>query len=230
MKTTAMCCVLLLFWLPLSYGQTTTTYGGAGSFRIGYANLHQVSRVLAPFTPPTLAPLGTSFVCIGGEGYARLNKYLIGGGGYGMARRTLALNTIHAEPFSGGGFLQAGRIILDQPRFWLYPTLGAGFSAIGLTQYEQAPTGEHLNERTVMLTNVNVHLGLGIDWLAVRVDSDDRERYGGVLIGLRLGYQLSPLVSNWQGDDGGMAREEPRYATNGYFVTLTIGAGGFIRR
>ncbi|RIV19832.1 hypothetical protein DYU11_23180 [Fibrisoma montanum] len=229
MKPTVACCLFFLCCLSRSYGQPAT-YGGAGSFRIGYASLHQVSRVFAQTAPATLAPLGTAFVCMGGEGYARLNKYIVGGGGYGMARRPLTRNTIHAEPFSGGGFLQAGRILLDQPRFWLYPTLGAGFSAIGLTQYEQTPTGEHLNERTVLLTNVNVHLGLGIDWLAVRIDSDDRERYGGVLIGLRVGYQLSPLVSYRQDDDLGLVEPEPRYATNGYFVTLTVGAGGFVRR
>lgn len=71
---------------------------------------------------------------VGGEGYARLNKYIVGGGGYGMARRSVNSPTYRAEPFSGGGYLYAGRIIVDSRRFWVYPTVGAGFAVVGLNQ------------------------------------------------------------------------------------------------
>lgn len=211
------------------YGQKTSLYGGAGFFRIGYANLHQSGRALAAVSSTRLAPLGNDFLCVGGEGYARLNKYVVGGGGYGMARRTMAQNGLRAEPFSGGGLIQAGRIVLDKPRFWLYPSLGAGFSVIGLTQYEQSPTGERLNESTVMLPNFNLHLGIRADWLAFRIDSDDRKRNGGLLLGFRAGYQFSPIATNWSGDTETLSATLPRYATNGYFITVVIGAGGFAR-
>lgn len=223
--------ILLLLGLSLySYGQQSARYGGAGFFRAGYAQFHQVSRALESFTPTTMTPLGNDFLCIGGEGYGRLNKYIIGGTGYGMVRRSVVRNSIHARPFSGGGFLHVGRIVVDQPRFWLYPSVGLGFSMIGLTQYEQDPSGQRLHESSVFLPNVNVHVGIGADWLAVPIGGDYGKQSGGILLGVRVGYQLSPLTANWRGDEPAQGREEPRYATNGYYVTLTLGAGGFIRR
>lgn len=223
---------LLFFLLSLhtSYGQRAACYGGAGFVRVGYANLHQVGQALSTFTSPSLAPLGNDFLCVGGEGYARLNKYIVGGGGYGMARRSVSTNGLHAEPFSAGGLLQVGRILVDHRRFWVYPSVGVGFSVIGLTQYEQGPTGERLRESNVLLPNINVHAGVGADWLAVAVDGNDGKSYGGLLIGFRLGYQLSPLIANWHSSETMPAPDGPRYATNGYFVSVTIGAGGFVRR
>jgi hypothetical protein len=222
--------ILVSLFGSYSYGQQAARYGGAGFFRIGYANLHQVSKAFSAFTPPSLPSSGNDFVCVGGEGYARLNKYLVGGAGYGMTRRSVSQNSLHADPFSAGGLLQVSRIIVDHRRFWVYPSVGAGFSVIGLTQYELSPTGERQHESTVMLPNVNFHVGIGADWLAVSVDDDDRNGYGGLLLGIRIGYQVSPLLSNWRSDEQTTVQSGPRYATNGYFVTMTIGAGGFIRR
>lgn len=131
--------------------------GGAGFFRFGYANLNRVGQTLDQFTPAS--GIGNDFVYMGGEGYARLNKYILGGGGYGMARQSISSPTYRAEPFSGGGYLYAGRIIIDCRRFWVYPTVGVGFALVGLIRSQSQ--GQTVRESSVMLPNVNAHLASG---------------------------------------------------------------------
>lgn len=163
---------------------------------------------------------------MGGEGYARLNKYILGGGGYGMARRSISSPTYRAEPFSGGDYLYAGRIIVNSRRFWVYPTVGVGFALVGLTQSQQQ--GQTMKESSVMLPNVNAQLGIGADWLVAAFG--EGEGYGSLLMGIRAGYQLSPSSSGWRSTGELSVPDRPRYATNGYFVTLTVGVGGFLHR
>lgn len=76
-----------------------------------------------------------------------------------------------------------------------------------------------------MLPLFNAQLGIGADWLVAALS--EGEGYGGVLIGIRAGYQFSPSSSGWRSSGEMSVTAPPRYATNGYFVTLTIGVGGF---
>lgn len=214
---------LLTGCLSGTFAQSSRLIGGAGFFRFGYARLHQVGQTLDRFTPASPARLGNDFVYVGGEGYARLNKMILGAGGYGMARRGYASATYHAEPFSGGGYLSVGRILVDSRRFWLYPMAGAGVAVVGLSQSQQQ--GQVVRESSVMLSSINLQLGAGADWLVAAFTEGDS--YGGLLLGVRAGYQLSPLSSGWQTTGEVTSPDRPRYATNGYFVTLTIGMGGF---
>ncbi|WP_080236806.1 hypothetical protein [Spirosoma rigui] len=215
--------LLLTGCVTATRAQAPRLVGGAGFFRFGYARLHQVGQTLDQFTPASSAPLGNDFVYIGGEGYARLNKLILGAGGYGMARQGLASATYHAEPFSGGGYLSVGRILVDSHRFWLYPLAGAGVAVVGLSQSQQQ--GQVVRESSVMLSSVNLQLGVGADWLVASFGEGNG--YGGLLLGLRAGYQVSPLSAGWQTIGDGTPPDRPRYATNGYFVTMTIGMGGF---
>lgn len=75
-----------------------------------------------------------------------------------------------------------------------------------------------------MLPNVNAQIGIGADWLVVAFGEGG---YGGLLLGVRAGCQLSPPSSGWRSTGELSVPDRPRYATNGYFVTLTIGVGGF---
>ena len=88
--------------------------------------------------------------------------------------------------------------------------------------------GPVTQESSVMLPSMNLPVGLGADWL--RVPFHDGETTGGLLLGLRAGYQLSPTMSDWQQTGNWMGYDRPRYATNGYFLTLAIGIGGFSRQ
>lgn len=220
--------LLTLLWAGyslLSQAQSPELYGGAGFFRLGYANLHRIGQTLDQFTTVSHVPIGNDFVYVGGEGYARLNKYVLGGGGYGMARHNSATATYRAEPFSGGGYLYIGRVVVDSRRFWLYPTIGAGMAMIGLTQREQQ--GQLIQESTVMLPSLNAQLGIGADWLMAAWG--DQQRYGGLLMGIRAGYQFGPASSGWRSTDEVLLSDRPRYAVSGFFVTLTVGVGAFRR-
>lgn len=213
--------ILLTGLVSGSFAQAPRLVGGAGFFRIGYANLHRFGQTVDLFTPAS--GIGNDFVYVGGEGYARLNKYIFGGGGYGAARRSVSSPTYHAEPFSGGGYLYAGRIILDSRRFWVYPSVGVGIALVGLTQTQQH--GQTVKESSAMLPNINAQFGIGADWLVAALG--EGEGYGGLMMGVRAGYQLSPSSSGWRSTGELSIPDRPRYATNGYFVTLTIGVGGF---
>lgn len=125
-----------------------------------------------------------------------------------------------------GGYPYGDRIVIDQPRFWCYPTLGVGMSIVGLSQRRYV--GPVTQESSVMLPSMNLQVGLGADWLLMPFH--DGGTTGGLLLGLRIGYQLSPTMSGWQQTGDGMGSDRPRYATNGYFLTLAIGIGGFSRQ
>ncbi|MBC3787989.1 hypothetical protein [Spirosoma utsteinense] len=217
--------LVLAGYLSSTLAQSPRLSGGAGFFRLGYARLHQVGQTLDQFTPPQLSGIGNDFVYVGGEGYARLDRFILGGGGYGMARRSLSGPGYHAEPFGGGGHLFLGRILVNSRRLWLYPTVGAGVAVVGITQSQQQ--GQTTRESSVLLPSLNVQFGVGADWLVAAFTEDDS--YGGLLLGMRAGYQLSPSSSGWRSTGELVPPDRPRYATNGYFVTLTIGAGGFRR-
>ncbi|MBO0935422.1 hypothetical protein J2I47_02565 [Fibrella sp. HMF5335] len=208
--------------LSPTLAQTGRVTGGAGFFRMGYASLHRVGQTLDQFSSTGQYGLSNDFICIGGEGYARLNKYILGGGGFGMMAHGMGSPTYHAEPFGGGGYLYAGRLVVDTHRFWLYPTAGAGLTVIGLTQRQQI--GTSTQESSVTLPNVALQVGVGADWMPVAFGEGDG--YGGLLLGMRAGYQISPSSSGWQ-STGDVPSDRPRYATNGFFVTMTIGVGGF---
>jgi hypothetical protein len=94
---------------------------------------------------------------------------------------------------------------------------------VGLSQSQQQ--GQVVQESSVMLSNVNLQLGVGADWLVAAFGEGNG--YGGLLLGIRAGYQLSPLSGGWQTTGEVTAPDRPRYATNGYFITMTIGMGGF---
>lgn len=216
--------ILLIGFSTGVFAQAPRLAGGAGFFRFGYANLNRVGQTLDQFTPAS--GIGNDFVYVGGEGYARLNKYIFGGGGYGAARRSVSRPTYHAEPFSGGGYLYGGWIIIDTRRFWVYPTVGVGVALVGLTQTQQL--GQTIKESSVMLPNINAQFGIGADWLVAALG--EGEGYGGLLMGIRAGYQLSPSSSGWRSTGELSVPDRPRYATNGYFVTMTLGVGGFFRQ
>ncbi|WP_020601189.1 hypothetical protein [Spirosoma panaciterrae] len=217
--------LVLLLESATALGQSVKQYGGAGFFRIGYANLHQIGRTLTQLNPSLPTPSTNDFVYIGGEGYARLDKIILGAGGYGMARRSFGSSTYYAEPFCGGGYLYIGRVVVDTHRFWLYPLAGVGGTVVGMTQSQQQ--GTSTSESSAILPNINAQLGLGADWLMATFGEDNT--YGGVLLGLRAGYQMSPYSTGWKTTGDLLGTDRPRYATNGFFVTLTVGVGAFRR-
>ncbi|QIP15132.1 hypothetical protein G8759_22160 [Spirosoma aureum] len=216
-------CIFLFITYTSALAQNTSLYGGAGFFRLGYGNLHQIGQTLAQFTPTQPASSRNDFVYMGGEGYARLDKYILGGGGYGMAQRSISTPGFYASPFSGGGYLYLGRIVVNTRRFWLYPMAGAGMTVVGMTQRELLSSG--LQESSVMLPTVNAQFGLGADWLLAAFGEGDT--FGGALLGLRAGYQISPYSSGWQTTGDRIIADRPSYSTRGFFVTMTIGVGAF---
>ena len=49
---------------------------------------------------------------------------------------------------------------------------------------------------SAMLSNVNVQIGIRADWLVVAFG--EGEGYGGLLLGVRAGCQLSPPSTGWR--------------------------------
>ncbi|MPR31870.1 hypothetical protein [Salmonirosea aquatica] len=153
--------ILLTVGCTTAMAQESATYGGAGFFRLGHASLHRFSQVADHFSPAQQPALSNNFVYLGGEGYARINRNIIGGGGYAMVNHGIDSHSYRAEPFSGGGYLHYGRILLEHRRFWIYPSIGAGVAMVSLTQSQsQGQAGE---EYTVMLPGFNAQVGLGAD-------------------------------------------------------------------
>lgn len=219
----ALLLVYLLACTSPLLAQHPGLHGGAGFFQVGYGRLFHFSRTLSAFAPATSGLAGNDFISLGGGGYARLNKAIVGGGGYALIRQGAQQTGYRAEPFGGGGYLYAGRILVDTRRFWAYPMAGAGVSVVGLTQYQQQ--GQTVRESSVLMPGLSLRLGVGADWLVVA--AGDETSHGGLMLGLRAGFQFSPASSGWRSSGDVLATDRPTYATNGFFVTLAIGAGGF---
>ncbi|PSQ88166.1 MAG: hypothetical protein BRD30_07570 [Bacteroidetes bacterium QH_2_63_10] len=200
---------------------------GAGFFAVGtqFTDLGPLNNRLADAGYPTFA---SETVSLGGGGYGVVaNRLMLGGEGHGLitADGTFEGRTVSVS--GGYGLFTVGYLFRPTPKLRVYPQAGLGGGGL---QLEIGSTGD-ADEFDDILENPNrsatvgqasllVSLGGGLEYRFGEPDGD-----GGVLLGLRAGYVISALNSDWQLDEDALGGG-PDATMQGPFIRLTIGGVG----
>lgn len=208
----------LFFGLAAAFAQITV--GGAGFFRTGYMNLREAGATAGRFAPAGFPTMGDGFALAGGEAYYRHNRVIAGLGVMAMQTRTTRFGDVSVERTASTGTLKLGWIIHEGKRWYVYPAIGPGLSTLSLTRHQagQSITIRHLFSYATDIS-LNADLKLS-NW------SCDPKQFGGLMLGLRAGYLVSPASAQWKSNsDLGQMASLPTYATNGFYVAVSVGGG-----
>jgi hypothetical protein len=235
--------LLMLFFLPVwltSTGQDIIiSGGGAGHFMTGPAFILN-KNVTDYLKKPTV--LGPSYdgvplaMQIGGEGYAMINKFIIGGGGFALAG--FESNAGHGTVTIGG----AGGYFKSGYRFWTrkasFMTVNTGVGAFGCSVDLENMTDENGiafnktnpiavgEKRSYSFGGALFDLSLGFKSMAM--GSMDENGFGGFLLGVDAGCMLNVPVGEWKADNENTIQGPPGPGLVTIpFIRLTLGGGGF---
>jgi hypothetical protein len=224
MKKSIILCLITFFFTINLIAQNTK--GWAGFFKIGYANIAKTGTTLDEIAPEGISGFTNNFVTLGAEGYYRHNCFFFGlDGNLGFQNAHKPAN-VGAEGFYGSGFFKVGMNLFEEDNYWIYPSIGTGTSFLMMTTYDKVgdKTG---NFRNKTLFNPSFDFGLNADFLLNK--TPESGKFDSWILGVRTGYRASFENSNWRDTDGNKINGLPTYANNGFYVSLTIGGGGFVR-
>ena len=202
--------------------------GGAGFMKIGITNASGAGEVLNQIAPTGVSGFSDQFYMLGGEGYYRTGNLILGLDGNVGVQTARSSGSSYGEGFTYYGHAKAGWIVNQGARYWIYPTIGLGSSTLGMTTYTKSgnDTQSRLNR---LIFRPSLDLGLNGDYLFSKSSLSD-QRFGGLLVGLRAGYHLSSSGNDWHNDTNDQLPNLPMYTNKGYYIMLTIGGGGFVKK
>ena len=200
---------------------------GAGFFAIGtqFTDLGPLNNRLADAGYPTFA---SETVSLGGGGYGVVaDRLMLGGEGHGLITADGTFQGRNVSVGGGYGLFNIGYLFRPTPKLRVYPQAGVGGGGL---QLEIGSTGD-ADEFDDILENPNRSATVGQASLLVSLGGGLEYRFGdpaedgGVLLGLRAGYVISALNSDWQLDEESLGGG-PDATLQGPFIRLTIGGVG----
>ena len=229
----------ILFYQTVSGQDIILTGGGGGHFIIGPATI--IQPVITDYLkePQVLGatynatPIALQF---GGEGYAMLNKWLVGGGGFALAGFTNSTDVGKVTIGGAGGYFKTGY------RFWTKATnfftanIGIGSfgysielentsaeNGIAFRQTEPLTIGEKKS-----YTFGSMMFDPGLSFKGLIIGSSDENGFGGFILGVDAGCMLNVPVGDWKADHGTVIEGPPSPGSVAVpYLRLTLGGGGF---
>ena len=200
---------------------------GAGFFSIGtqFTDLGSLNNRLAEAGYPTFT---SEMLSLGGGGYGVVaNRLLLGGEGHALTTTDGTFQGRTVSVGGGYGLFTLGYLFRPTSNLRAFPLAGVGGGGL---QLEIESTGDPNNfdeilnnpnrSATVGRASLLVSLGGGIEY-----QFGPPGKSGGVRLGLRAGYVISALNSDWQLDENSLSGG-PDATMQGPFIRLTIGGGG----
>ena len=202
---------------------------GCGAFSIGYGYM-DVSK-LQVFVPDDISKFGSDHLVIGGTGHAIINRFVIGGSGFGITGDGVKTDSLIVNVSGGVGTFDLGYLILNKNKIKIYPLLGIGGSGFGLqisknrnysvNQIKNDP-GQEINIShggfiADISININIIPNLNYD--------EKKNSYGGFMTGFKIGYLYSIPSSDWK-FSGGNITNGPDFGLSMFYVKLLIGGFG----
>jgi hypothetical protein len=219
---------LLLFATTINIANAQIK-GGAGFFKTGYLFAPGSSAVINKILSSNSGATSNSYMIIGIEGYYRTGKSIISWDGYAAQQAVYSLNkNFSIEPFITSAQVKLGRIVKENRQYWLYPSVGLGAAAMTLYPSANAIKSTVSNVTPTLLTP-SLDIGINGDIFIEKVLAGEK-RYGGSMLGIRAGYRISAKSSNWTDGHSNTLVNMPTYSNNCFYVTVGIGAGGFVRK
>lgn len=231
---------ILLLGKPLIACSQTVTYdgGGYGHFMMGPSWLQSYTLTDYIMEAPVLgmdAEANRMSMMVGGEGFAIVGRFIVGGGGMAMEGVTWRSYKGNATVSSGAGYFKTGYCIITNTRQFLVTGLAIGGSNTGIelsntsndasiafdprSPVESGDTGGYsLN---------SLFLEPFAAWKLFTIAGNDASGVGGMLVGIDAGCSMLLASGNWQDREMDIAADIPTPAIICYpFIRITIGGGG----
>jgi hypothetical protein len=230
--------ILATAGLALACGLTTDTLaaqrrgfnddrsGGSGFFMVGIQNM-DLDELNFALTSNGYPDFHDNFFSLGGGGYGVRNRLVIGGEGHALLQsgETTFDGGFRTSIAGGFGMFNLGYQVVRTGNLAIYPLIGIGGGGITLSISERVTVDfdDVLDDpgRSARLTTGAFVVGgaLGADWFVPLGNAR-----GGMVIGVRGGYNYSPIETDWDLEGSDVAGG-PDVALTGPFVRLSIGGG-----
>lgn len=219
---------VLTLWISVAYAQRIK--GGAGFVKVGIANVPDARAVLNQIAPTGVSGFSDQFYLLGGEGYYRTGNIVLELDGQIGAQNVRSSGNNYGEGYTYFGHAKVGLIVNQGARYWIYPTVGFGTAALAMFTYTKTGSDAKAeNRQNKYLYRPSFDIGLNADYLLSKSRTTD-QRFGGLLLGLRAGYHISQQSNSWRNDANDRLSNLPDYTNKGYYITLAIGGGGFVKK
>jgi len=199
------------------------TFGGAGFFGFRINN-YDLSSINSSLKANNIPEVNEAFFGYGGGGHAYIGRLVIGGQGYGF-QTPEKNNGTYRSNFSGGvGFFDVGYVLLNSKKILLYPLVGFGGGSYTINIYDPASTDFNSllanPRRGTQLRTEQFILDLG---LQANLFIFQTKFFS---VGVKGGYQLSPVEASWTDANGTLANG-PEFSANALYGQINLTFGGF---
>ncbi len=222
--------ILLILYLQVfinaGYGQAKSS-GGFGYFSTGFQRIDftELDRVLTQYNYPKL---NKNMISFGGAGFAMINGFLMGGEGHGMMGSEISNNNYMLSVNAGYGLFNLGYSIYSKRRLLIFSGLGFGGGALEIRIKEKQISDFddiiHNPKRGSVLNLGGLMFNLGFNLIYSLIGENDG--YGGLLIGVSVGYTHFIKLGNWELFDSEIPGG-PVAGISGLYLRLSVGGGGF---
>lgn len=230
--------VVSILFVNNSQGQEIATSakegGGMGYSMFGTSRI-DIEDLNAKLESKGYSSIPDNFFSVGGGGHSIINnRLIIGGEGHALLGEEVTTGNKKNSIYIVYGFFNLGYILYSVQELRVYPLLGLGGGGMNLNITEEVTSlsfDEVLDnpKRGVELSTDGflVNLAFGIDYL-LKLGEDEKGK-GGLVLGLRAGYTLSPFKSDWTTDKIEISGA-PETAITGPYIRLMIGGGGISKK
>lgn len=198
---------------------------GAGYFAIG-TNITELGPLNDRLSNAGYPTFSSEMLSIGGGGFGvAAERLLLGGEGYGLITSDAGYQGRNVSVDGGYGLFTLGYLLRPHENLRVFPQVGLGGGGlsveIGSTGVDDFDDVLDDPNRSATLEQGSLLLSLGA---GVNYQFHPPGESGGLRVGLRAGYVLSPYTSSWQIDESTLSNG-PDASLAGPFVRLTIGGG-----
>jgi len=214
-----LCSTFAIAQADKNYG----TFGGEGNFGIRFQH-YDFKNLNASFKSNGLPEINENIVSFSGGGLAYIDRLIIGGNGASFKLSAKDNGTYKSNVSGGVGFFNIGYLLYNKPKFMIYPLLGIGGSSMKIEIYENSKTdfAQLITnpKKGTVIENEQFLLDLGVQ---SNLFLTKHKMFG---IGIKVGYQFTPLESDWF-DANGTLTNSPATNADGIYTQLQFCFGGF---
>jgi hypothetical protein len=215
-----------------SQAQEKGLYGGFGFFEFGYSQYNN-SALNGALNAAGYSSLGNGFVTNGGQGFALINNFVIGGAGGSLGSQSFGRNNTNGQFSAGYGMFQLGYAFKTGKNGLLYPLVGFGAFTTNI-QIENDLASGNLNtilalpNQVVNLRSDAAMLDLSLHYSFTIFGDKSGENGGGTMVGVSLGGFFCPTPSTFYNNQREL-NVVPDYNPSGFYLRLKFGGGGYGR-
>jgi hypothetical protein len=212
----------------------TKIFGGSGYFMTGYSRMN-VTLLNTRFSAQGIPGIAEGGFFLGGGGHYVCRNVIMGGEGGGVISSPSSGGRYGVTSSGGYGFMNVGYMILKRGAVFTYPLVGIGGGGMSvlITDKTGLPAGfdevlrDPAHQSLLMHGGFMLNFSIGVDWFVGGVHDDGET--GGWLIGMKAGYILDTGGKNWMLDNQRLTGA-PAAGMSGFYLRLTLGGGGFVRK